>query len=274
MNWHIEGSLMDAYLSDALDGISASSVEQHLLRCADCRAALAAATPLPAADTDAIWLSILDEVEIPPPTFIERLAVALGTSTAEARLLAAAPSLRPSWLAGVAAASVLAVLAAWFGTDDSIVLFLCVAPLAPLAGVALAYGPAADPSYEIVAAAPYPSLRLLLLRAAAVLITSVPIVAVAAVLLPVQPWIAVGWLLPCLAFSLGALALSEWVPVPTLAAAVGVLWSTSILLAAATRDPASVVAPAVQPVYLCLVLLALGTILIRSRSAARPTRSH
>lgn len=274
MNWHIEVPLMEAYLSDALDGISASSVEQHLLRCPDCRVALAAAAPLPAADTDAIWLSIRDVVEVPQPTFIERLATRLGTSAAEARLLAAAPSLRPSWLAGVAAASMLAVLAAWFGNDDSIALFLCVAPLAPLAGVALAYGPGADPSHEIVTAAPYPSLRLMLLRAAAVLMTSIPIVAVAAILLPVQPWIAVGWLLPCLAFSLGALALSPRVPLTTFAATVGVLWPTAVLLAVVTRNPASVVAPAIQPVYLCLALLALGAILVRSRSAARPARSH
>jgi hypothetical protein len=44
------------------------------------------------------------------------------------------------------------------------------APLVPLVGVAVAYGPEADPAHELTATAPYSGLRLVLLRTAAVLI--------------------------------------------------------------------------------------------------------
>ena len=78
-------------------------------------------------------------------------------------------------------------------------LFLLVAPLLPLAGVAAAYGPLVDPAYELALAAPLGSLRLLLLRAVAV-------VAVddaarrwpRALALPGLDWTAAAWLLPSL----------------------------------------------------------------------------
>ena len=49
-------------------------------------------------------------------------------------------------------------------SDGGLGLFLLVAPLIPVAGVAAAYGPSSDPSYEAVLASPYPMVRLVLLR--------------------------------------------------------------------------------------------------------------
>ena len=48
-------------------------------------------------------------------------------------------------------------------------MFLVVAPLGPLAGVAVAFAGGLDPTREIGLAAPYSGLRLLLIRTAAVL---------------------------------------------------------------------------------------------------------
>ncbi|MFF6905713.1 hypothetical protein ACFY9Q_07225 [Streptomyces sp. NPDC012389] len=53
-------------------------------------------------------------------------------------------------------------------------LLLVTAPVLPLAGVALSYGRHADPLYEVVTSTPSGGLRLLLIRAAAVLAVSVP----------------------------------------------------------------------------------------------------
>ena len=209
MNRHIDDWERLAYVEDLVDGTTAAFVELHLLRCARCRADVAVESPPPPTAADPIWAGIRNRVETPPMTLIERAAVRLGLRAGDARLLAAAPALRASWLGGLAAACALALAAAWFGKDGSIALFLVVAPLAPLAGVATAYGPAADPAYEVTAATPYPSMRLLLLRAAAVLLTSVPIVALAAALLPVGSAVAVGWLLPALAFALVVLAVAD-----------------------------------------------------------------
>ena len=67
-----------------------------------------------------------------------------------------------------------------------------VAPLIPVAGVAVAYGPASDPSYEAVLASPYAMVRLVSAADLSVLVTSVPLVVGAGLLLPdvhrSSPW--------------------------------------------------------------------------------------
>jgi hypothetical protein len=273
MSWHLDDRLRADYVSGRLDAVSAASVEQHLLACPSCRLALARDVPLPERHVDPVWLAIRDALEAPAPTFVERLATRLGLSRADARLLAAVPSLRVSWLAGVALASALALLAARFGTHGSVALFLLVAPLAPVVGVAWAYGPTADESHEVVAAAPYPALRLLLLRAAAVLVTSLPIVAVAAALLPVPAPLAVGWLLPSLAFVLVVLAASPWVALTTSSSVVCLLWF-GLVMFAALGDPGAPVAPAWQPLYLAVAAVAAGALTLRSRGTASRERTR
>ena len=65
----------------------------------------------------------------------------------------------------------------------------------PMAGVAAAYGEEVDPAYELSIAAPYSQLRVLLLRAIAVVIVSVPLTVLAG--LALRPWwVAVAWLRP------------------------------------------------------------------------------
>ena len=39
--WHADVPLLTAYLAGSLDAVGGASVEQHLVRCADCRAAIA-----------------------------------------------------------------------------------------------------------------------------------------------------------------------------------------------------------------------------------------
>ena len=87
-------------------------------------------------------------------------------------------------------------------------IFLTLAPLLPVAGVALSYGPAADPAYELTLAAPYSVLRLVLLRSVAVVTCTVALTAIGALALADNGWQAVAWLLPALALSAATLALS------------------------------------------------------------------
>ena len=70
------------------------------------------------------------------------------------------------------------------GTDRGLALFLVVAPLIPVAGVAAAFGPGLDPTWEITVAAPGGGFRLLLLRAAAVFATTFAMASVASLALP------------------------------------------------------------------------------------------
>jgi hypothetical protein len=107
--------------------------------------------------------------------------------------------------------------------------FLLIAPLVPLVGVAAAYSPSLDRSYEIAIAAPISCFKLLLLRAACVLAMTMPIAAMASLLLPHLPWTAVGWILPSLALVSAALAMSTAMPPVTAAAIAGFTWVIFVL---------------------------------------------
>lgn len=87
-------------------------------------------------------------------------------------------------------------------------MFLVAAPLGPLAGVAVAFVGGLDPTREIGLAAPYSGLHLLLVRTAAVLAVTVPIVTVARLALPGSRWAAAAWLLPAAGMTCAALALT------------------------------------------------------------------
>jgi hypothetical protein len=95
----------------------------------------------------------------------------------------------------LAVAGVLALAACTAGVDERFLrIFLVVAPLGPLAGVAVAFAGGLDPTREIGLAAPYSGLRLLLVRTAAVVAVTVPIVGAAALALTARmtPVVAVG----------------------------------------------------------------------------------
>jgi hypothetical protein len=265
MNWHADSELLASYVRGDLDGVVGSSVEQHLLGCGECRDRLADQQPVLALHS--VWDRIREAAEAPRPTLIELAARRLGLRESDARLLCAAPSLAGAWLTALAAVLAFAVAAAVWGDDRGPALFLLVAPLAPVAGVAFAYGPEADPSHEVAAGTAYPAFRLLLLRTGAVLATALPLAALAAVLLPVPGWAAAGWLLPALAFTAVVLALATWIPSTVAAAAVAVAWAGAVGAAAAAWEPLAVVAPRMQLIYILLGLAGAGVFAARLRRA-------
>ena len=176
--WHADGEVLAAYRDGRLDAAGRWSVEAHLTSCAACR--LQARALVDPARLRRLRAALIEAVDVPRAGVVERLLVRLGVADHTARLLAATPALRGSWLLAVAATLAFAVLAAWVSRGpDATLGFLCVAPLLPLAGIAVAYGPGIDPTYEIGLAAPLRSFRLLLLRAATVLGTSTLLAAAA-----------------------------------------------------------------------------------------------
>lgn len=242
--WHLAPDDLRRYARGAAPPTAAASAEAHLLRCALCREALASAVgtgrPGPIGDAEAaepiwdvrrvraIWEAVADRVDAPRRRWPERVLVRLGVGETTARLVAATPSLRGPWLLAVAA--VLALAAGAAQADERFLrVFLVVAPLGPLAGVALAFAGGLDPTREIGLATPYPGLRLLLIRTAAVSAVTAPIVAAAGFALPGPKWPAVAWLLPAAGLTFAALALTARIaPV----VAVGVVASAWVLLTA------------------------------------------
>ena len=221
MNWHVDPEALRSYTAGTLAISHQFSVEAHLMSCAKCRSTLSSFVEGDALER--VWETIEAETSSPRRGLVERALLRVGVADHDARLLAATPSLRRSWLIAVAAVLALAVGVA-HGTADGYWFFLAVAPMLPLAGVAAAFGPGIDPTYEIGVAAPMRGFSLLLIRATAVLISTVVLGLVAALSLPDVNWATAAWLLPSLGLVMSSLALSTLVHPVRAAATIAVVW--------------------------------------------------
>jgi len=271
MSWHVQAPTIDAYISGRIEDAEAFSVEAHVLACSRCREALSARD-----DTDRherIWVALRDEIDRPRIGMAERALTAVGIREDIARLLAATPMLRASWLAAVAATLGFAVLASRAAGHDALP-FLALAPLIPLAGVAVAFGKPADPAWELGLSTPTGGFTLMLIRSTAVFAVSVILAAVAAVALPDAGWSAAAWLLPALALTVLTLAVSSTSLTSTTAASlVGGAWVVVVAVADRLADrPLTMFGPGAQLVFAVITAMAVVILLARHTSFERPTR--
>ncbi|GIG20212.1 hypothetical protein Cch01nite_09360 [Cellulomonas chitinilytica] len=259
--WHADDELFASYVRGDADALRSASLEQHLIHCETCRSRIAQhVEPRP---LELVWDRIREDVQAPAHGPVERFLARLGLPESDALVISAASSLRVSWLWGVVLSlTFVGASVAWGGTRG-LALFLAIAPLVPVVGVAFAYGPAVDDTYELAVASPYSGPRLLLLRTAAVLVTSIPLVLVVGLLAPGLSWTAVTWLLPASAFTVVVLAAATWVPATDAAAVLMVAWVCAVGAAAVRHDPAAVVDPAVLPAY--VLLAGVAAVVLRRR---------
>jgi signal transduction histidine kinase len=170
---------------------------------------------------------------------LDRALARLGVRDDTSRIVAATPSLRASWLIAVLG---VALFAAW-GADAeprlrSIVLIL--APVLPVAGVAAAYGPWADPMYELTQATPLSGFRVLLLRSIAALLAAAALVGIAAIAVPSTGIAAAAWVLPALALCSSSLMLTTFMPLLRAAVLVTGAWLTLAVMVS-VRAPATAI---------------------------------
>jgi hypothetical protein len=244
--------------------MSAASTEAHLVECAACRESfgpLMAAEPL-----DRAWDGIRATIEAPRRSALERVLGRLGMSGESARLLVAVPAFRGAWLLGMLVVTLFAGLAALFSGERGLALFLLVAPLAPVAGVAASFGGDADPAHELVTVTPHSALRLLLLRTAGVLVTSVPATILLGLTLPGPAWLGVAWLTPAVAGVTVTLAFAPSIGATPAAVVFGVFWTFAVAAATRVHDPLEVVEPAMQIALGALALASVAILLVRSQS--------
>jgi hypothetical protein len=272
--WHVEEQMLYRYADGELDEARVFSIEAHLLACESCRSAVA---PRVSADElDRMWSEVVEAVEAPRPGVVERALITLGVHEHLARLLAATPSLRLSWFLAVSITLAFAVAAAHGASGEAgRVLFLSVAPLLPLAGVAVAFGPGVDPTYEVGLAAPLRIFHLLMIRAAAVVLSTVILAGVAALFLPTLDWSAAAWLLPALGLATASLALATIASPLRTASVMTFLWLATVVSSIAGRGapvaPERVfafTAPG-QITFLLVALVAGGVIAIRREALER-----
>jgi hypothetical protein len=109
-------------------------------------------------------------------------------------------------------------------TAQDLAVLLALAPLVPIVAVAMSYGAAADPSYEVQLVAPLGGWRVLLIRTATVVGVSFGLTTIVALLSPAGGWWRMAWLIPSLACTLALLALSTRLRHRRAALIVGCVW--------------------------------------------------
>ncbi len=209
---------------------------------------------------EANWRAITIELDTPKASRLERLLRKVGLPAHLTRLMVATPALRRAFYI----ATVVAILISLSATNqnnprDDLFALLLIAPLLPVLGVALAYGPSADPAHEIALATPVSGLRLVLTRAAAVLGFSTFWLLIAAVLAPGHQPMAFAWLLPSLGLTAASVALMTFVSPRQAAAIASVVWivGVSIVRASAT-DPLAPFGPILQVTMIVVAGLSLA----------------
>ena len=228
MTWHVGETALEMYRQGALDEVAALSTEAHFGSCDSCRQVLNAGIDPEWRDT--LWLAVRNAVDRPAARPGEVLLTRLGVRQHLARLLVLTPAARP---AGVLA--VLAVLAFSLAASRALLdtrsVFLVLAPVAPVAGVALAYGRRIDPLYEVNASTPAGGFHLLLVRSTVVLVVSICASGLASLAVPEIGGSAV-WLLPSFALTLLALVLSTRVTTTTASAIAAASWLAGVIAVA------------------------------------------
>ena len=211
--------------------------------------------------------AIMGEIAAPPRSRFERLLVAMRVPEPTARLIAATPALRWSWFAAM---GVVLLFAASAGAQqwrpgDQLAIFLTIAPIVPVIGVAIAYGPHVDRSHEVSVAAALSGLRLVLLRSMTVVVAAGAVSLLAVLVAPTHGWLRLAWLGPALATTSTALALATRLGVRTSAFGVILVWFTTVIVAAQVRNDAVAPFRVVGQLGSAAVLLAACVVLLGNR---------
>lgn len=230
MTWHVDTTSARRYAERRLDPVGAASVEAHLEQCATCRDVVGGAlTGDDVAVLDGVWAALTERLDEPRLGWMESVLRRVGVGDVTARVIAATGGARRSYAIAVLASLVLAIVASRSPYDGVFALFLVISPLGPVVVTAAAFSMRRDPTGQLAASLPVPSLRTLLVRTVAAATPAVVLTASSVPWLLDRGWLAVGWLLPSVALVVAALALSSWMSIEAAASAVAGGWLTAVL---------------------------------------------
>jgi hypothetical protein len=265
---HVTTAVLERYATGGA-GIGADAlwaVEAHLEACATCRERLAEAVARHSPET----MSLLARVRANLATEVARSPRMPARPLPRRVARWAPPGLWPRL------AMTMLVLAAALGLDLvgggrlPLSVVLLVAPVAPLLGVAAVWSAGLDPAHELVVASPRAGLYMVLRRTLAVLVVVIPALTVAGWAAGASP---ARWLLPCLAFTAGALALGELIGLHWAAGGLALAWTAGVITPSvlAARTPL-LLEPASLPYWAGLVVV-LAVALAARRDAYTGWRS-
>jgi len=216
--WHVAPDDLGAFVTGRVHGVSADSIEAHLLRCDRCRATLRDVAVRE--ERDRLWEAISLEVD-QPGRWAHRATwfrVAVGTP----HLAMAGAVLAVIFIA-------VPLLASLVSERATVTWFVAFAPAVPIAAAVIAYATAADPAGNTGAATPLHSFRLVALRTAILLAAVLPIGLLASVLLPVPTSLVLGWFLPAVAVCAIVLAVGSRYDPRWVAGSLAVGWAAAVL---------------------------------------------
>ncbi|MCE9622562.1 MAG: zf-HC2 domain-containing protein [Actinomycetia bacterium] len=211
--------------------------------------------------------AIMGEITAPTRSRFERALLALRVPEPTARLMAATPVLRWAWFAAVGLVLVLAASAGakQWKPGDQLAVFLALAPIVPVLGVALAYGPHSDRAHEVAVATPLSGLRLILLRTITVVTAAATLSALTVLTSPTHGWLQLAWLLPALATTTTALAFGAHIGIRRAALGVGLAWLTMVVIVAQANSDATAPFRVVGQLGSAVVALIAAAALLVSR---------
>lgn len=270
--WRVPPSLLRRFLEgpDAIDDVTASSIEAHVVECSDCRRVMSSMAAPAVLDTS--WSAIADRIDRPRTTTLERLLERYGAGGGMGRLVAATPALRAAGLVSVIALAVGAALVS--RSTDAAGPFLVIAPLLPLAAVGLSFAPGSDPGTEAALATPLHGSGLVVRRTIVILVVTFLALGAAALALPDLGVVAAAWALPALAVAMTALCLGTWWRIDVAVATVAGGWVVGLtaLRWVSARPITFAETPAFtfggQLVALAVALVAGGLLVVRREQFA------
>jgi hypothetical protein len=264
---HVSAELLDRYAAGDRGRPDVWwAVEAHLEACPACRDRLAAAvvrvSPATAALLDRVRDGLVAEVARGPRPRRRRSIARLAASVWRWAAPAVLPRLAMTVLMVVVAVGLDLADERTGGRYPSLVLLL--APVAPLLAVAAVWSRGLDPAYEIVASSARAGLDLVLRRAVAVLALVIPALGAAGALVGISP---ARWLLPCLAFTVAALALGEVVGLHRATTGLIAAWAAIVVgPSLATGRPPVALTVASLPVWAVVTAVVTVALVVRRRA--------
>jgi hypothetical protein len=244
------------------------ALEAHLETCAACRQRVADAVsghaPQVTELLNAVWAAVDVAAADHTPT-------PLRSRWARRMLTWASPAMVP-WLAMTVLVVLMALgfdLAARAVNSALPSLVALLAPVTPLLGVAAAWAKGMDPMHELAAATPRAGLYLVLRRTVAVLLVVIPVLGLVGWATNASPAV---WLLPCLAFTVGTLALGAQIGVARAALGLTAVWTVFVVAPSLlTRGLPLLLQPASLPGWGLAIAVAAVVLGVRSQAYARLT---